>query len=512
MSAATLTRVGAREAVSYERISRFRVKQRDVDTELSRGVDRQWATAQKAAGSLGVELGERFTDNNRSASKYRQREREAFAALLLAIHAGRVSHVFVWLLDRIVRTTEDLDVLLDACELAGTVIVQSATGTVIDPRNPESVLHAKISGAVAEYEAAKMSMRQLNKKADEAKTGRPHGGRRRFGYEPGMLPGELVHEDGTKSAHDGIRTDEADVIREVVAAVIGGATLASQVRMLNARGITTSEGGQWTGGTLGAMLKRAHLAGLRSHKGELYPAKWRAIITEARREQLLAVLGNPERRTHAGANTRKYLLAGVAKCGVCGEVVRGRPMYSSRRDTNGKRATIGRAYVCITGAHVYAPIADVDRAVEEIIVRRLERADTVGRVVPDEDSSQLAALNASAERFRTRLDQIDSDWSAGEISDRTANSRTAKVEEELAAVEAELAELTRSTVTPKQALTGMTGKGARAAWAATADDMGRRAVVVGTLCAVEILPSGRGRKRSDDPADMFRLTWREPSA
>jgi DNA invertase Pin-like site-specific DNA recombinase len=88
-----------------------------------------------------------------------------------AIRDGRVSYVLVWLLDRVIRQTRELDDLLDACRETGTLILQTGTGTIIDADNPDSVAMAKIQGVLAEAEVAKTSKRVRRATAEKARLG-----------------------------------------------------------------------------------------------------------------------------------------------------------------------------------------------------------------------------------------------------------------------------------------------------------------------------------------------------
>ena len=116
--------------------------------------------------------------------------------MLDAVRSGRVTHILVWVLDRVLRDDAVRVALISACRDNGVVIVQSSTGTVIDPNDPDSVFLATILGAVAVLEIEKMSKRIRAFKEARRDAGLPHGGKRWFGYQPGnMVEDEIEAPD-----------------------------------------------------------------------------------------------------------------------------------------------------------------------------------------------------------------------------------------------------------------------------------------------------------------------------
>ena len=97
---------------------------------------------------------------------------------------------------------------------------------------------------------------------------------------------------------------------------------------------------RWSLKTLPKLLAFARISGLRQHEvnGEVteYPAAWPAIIDEATRAALVALLTS--RRRPPASNT--YPLRGVLRCALCGSNLvarpyRGRRHYQCRKDAGG---------------------------------------------------------------------------------------------------------------------------------------------------------------------------------
>jgi DNA invertase Pin-like site-specific DNA recombinase len=453
-------RVATREVVSYERISRFRVNRDGLDTVVSRGVDRQSRDNAACADLLGLgTVARHYTDNNRSASQFATKEREQWNALLAHVRSGSVSHVLVWLFDRAARTTEATEALLAACRVGGALIVQTAGAPVIaDPNSPDDIFRLKLAGLLAEYEVAKMSVRQRRSKAAAAAAGANHGGRRRFGFEPDMAT--LVES-------------EAAAIRYVVARLLAGATLRECALWLNHEGMRGTSGAEFTGPNLRHLVMRPYLAGLRVHQGAVVgQADHAALIPEADHHRLVHLLSDPKRRTNM-SNARRYLLAGLAVCATCGADLRGRPGTKANPDR--------RAYACATGRHCYRAVDDVDMLVTERTVARLERLTAAGSLSLDVDptADELGAVDASLAALAGREADMATAMAVGTLTADAYAAATSAIGAERDRLTERRATLLDAAARPVDVLDGMTGPGAGAAWDAA--DLGTRRAVLDVL-------------------------------
>jgi DNA invertase Pin-like site-specific DNA recombinase len=467
--------------VAYNRISRFREAVGATSVEVTRATDRQEMDANRYAAEAGWSaVDEHYTDTGRSASEYRTKARERFADLLDAVATGQVAVILVWVLDRIVRDPRDLETLMDLCRLHGVRIIQTASGSELDPNNPESILHARISGAVAAYEAAKTSMRQRRRMEAAVAAGAPHGGRRRFGYEPGMAE---------------IREAEASVIRELVTRFLAGESLRSLAKWLTDNGVDTPGAEDrrakgkapavWTGPNLRGMLAGPHLAGLRVHKGAVVgPGSWPAILDMATHEDVVATLNNPDRRPAGAGNARRWLLSGLATCAECGTPVRARPAHTTR-----KGHTIPPSYYCPTGRHVHRRADYVDREVELAVVGRLARYDASGLLADNTDEAEVIRLRdaraALDERYAAYVAEADT------MTPKAYAAATARLEATMAALDVQIAEARATAHTASRVLAEAAGPEAAARWFGKGDragwDLSRKRAIIAELCTVELV-------------------------
>ena len=456
---------------AYARISRDRMG-------AGLGVGRQLSDCHQYAEDHGLTIAREFSDNDLSA--YSGKPRPGYDALVQAMEAGEVTTVVAWHVDRLTRQPAELEHLMEVAQRTGCK-VRTVTAGELDPTSPDGMLMARITGSIAAYESAHKSRRITRKVAQMAADGQPHGGRRRFGYEPGMTA---------------VRESEALVVRDMASRLLGGESLYSLAAWAKAEGITGPEGGHFTGPNLRNLLMRPHLAALRVHRGEVVgDGNWPAIIDRGTHEALVALLSDPTRRTTT-TSARKYLLTGLATCATCGLAVRGRP--------NHKRQ--GRAYACQSGRHVHRDMAAVDLMVSEAVITRLEALDAAGMFVADDELDEVAHLRIQREALAERLDEATTEYAEGNLSLGVMRRVTASVEKELDEVDRQLADAQVAARAPQAALAGMTGRGARAAWEGAS--LGRQRTIVDTLATVQLVGSAPGRKERFDPSRHVVITWR----
>lgn len=433
----------------YVRIS----KDRNDGKGAGLGVARQQedAIAYADRNGLGTSF-EVYDDNDRSGWDP-SIERPGFSRMLADIRAGKLVAVVAWHSDRYTRQPLQLELLWSATKDSGTQLHTVLGGHVT------SALSLRIQGAVSAEESDVKSARISRKHEELAMGGKFHGGRRRFGYSPGM---------------DSIVEEEAWYVRQVAERILAGESLSSLARWLREEGVQTPAGGTWSGPNLGTMMKRPHLAGIRVHHGTQREATWTPILDRATYELVLHVLSDPARRT-SPSNARVYLLAGLATCATCGAHLRGRPL-------TGKP---GRAYACATGRHCHRPVEIVDQVVEDRVVAKLIDLEENGTVVADDQSaSAVAILEVQLEQLGARLKSVTRMFALGQIDEETFAETTPEIQSERERLQLELDTARSAWVRPNETLKGMTGPGAPAAWEAAS--LSRKRAILELLFTIEL--------------------------
>ena len=435
----------SRRAAIYTRISRDR-------EGAGLGVDRQEEDCGKLAADLGWTVATVHADNDLSA--YSGKPRPGYLQLLDDLKAGRADAVLVWHTDRLHRSPAELETYIAVCEPRGIPTVTVRAGP-LDLATPSGRMVARQLGAVARYEVEHMAERQQRARLQAVTDGRWSGGRRPYGY-----------------GADGVTVVEAEaaIVREVAHQVLAGVSLRRLCADLNRRSIPTSTGKRWQQTSLRNVLLRARNAGLMEHRGQVVgPARWPAILDEDTWRAVVSLLGDPARRTQT-SSARRWLLGGLAACGVCGELV----MSSS---------TSGRTiYKCRTGGHVVRDAVKTDAFVGAVIVERLRRPDARDLLVPDR-RTDTAGLHAHDAALRERLDELGQLFADGAIDGRQLREATERIRVQRADLDRQLAATAAGNV-----LAGVADHPDPAAvWARL--DLDRRRAVVQVLAEVTILPA-----------------------
>jgi site-specific DNA recombinase len=445
-----------RRAAIYTRISQDR-------EGAGLGVERREADCRALAERLGWTIVAVHADNDLSA--YSGKPRPGYLALLADLRAGAVDAVICWHTDRLHRSPSELEDYITVCERGG-VPTQTVKAGPLDLATPSGRMVARQLGAVARYEVEHQIERQQRARLQAATAGRWSGGRRPYGYEA----------DGAT-----VIQAEADTLQWAAAQVLAGVSLNAIVAELNTRGARTSTGRPWKPTELSRVLVRPRNAGLMVHRGQVVgPAGWPPILDEGTWRGVCAVLSDPGRRTNT-STARRWLLSGLAVCGVCGD-----PVRSTSAGTVHGRPT-KPAYTCRSGKHVVRDAAEVDRFVEQVILERLSRPDARELLAPDQ-TTDTAALHARDAALRGRLDELGRLYGEDVIDAPQLAQGTAAIRRQREQITAELAAASRGSVLAGVADAPDPAK----VWAGL--DLSRRRAIVDTLATVTILPGRKGRR------------------
>jgi site-specific DNA recombinase len=468
-----------RRALVYTRMSKDRAG-------AGLGIDRQRQDCLELAERLGWRVVGHHSDNDLSA--YSGKPRPGYKALLSDLEGGRADAVVCWHTDRLHRRPVELEHYIEVCEKRG-VMTQTVKAGDLDLTTPSGRMVARMLGSSARYEVEHMIERAQTAKMQAATAGRWKGGRRPFGYEA----------DGMT-----IRESEAAEVRRATDDLLAGMSLHALARDWNARGVTTSTGGQWKPTEVRKLLARPRNAGLMEHRGEIVGAAlWPAIVEEDRWRGVRAMLSDESRRTTTG-NARRWLGGGLYLCGVCGSTLR-----ATTAGTGGKGRGHAPAYRCEAGAHVVRSCEALDQFVETVVVERLSRADASDLPTAPDDAVDLSALHVERLAVQARLRELVDQFTAGILTGQQLQYGTTTLRAQLDDLDRRLADSVQSS-----ALDGVTGPAAAEVWPTL--DLSRRRAIVDTLMTVTVHRTRRGRPPGWKPGEPYfdprgvEVTWDTP--
>jgi DNA invertase Pin-like site-specific DNA recombinase len=460
----------------------------------------QIVACEHVVAARGFELVNTYRDNNVSGYKVRG-EGTAFAQMLSDAHAGRFDVLVVRKLDRLARSLSALEALT-----AAKVAVVTSDGEV-DLTTVNGRLMANVLTSVARAESETKAERRVFANAARRRGGIPTSGRVPHGYK--WVPTKLRQERGSVEAYE-LDPERADDVRRIFEMFLAGVPLGSIARDLNAAGKRTAPykrggvevpGVPFTATTLRRILMSPYYAALLPlppTDGEQRPydqgaitresceaGQWPAIITVAQWEAAKAKLLHPDRRTSPGP-TRRWLLSGLALCGVCD-----RPIHAG----GGEKGV--HSYRCGSMAHFMRRGDPLDAFVERYAVEYI--AKHRGALLEPRERADAAGLSAEVSRLEAALVELGEDRDAGVIDRAEYLRRRPRLASKRDALRRELAQ-----GADRSALEGVVGaEDVLTAWQALT--LGERRAVLGDLFEIRVHSVGRGNRRNM-PADKFAKT------
>lgn len=444
------------------------------------GVARQQADCRALAERKGWTVGDVFIDN--SVSAWGDRRRPEYRRMLAAIKAGEIDAVVVWHLDRLHRRPVELEEFFEVCDGAQVRHLASVTGDV-DLATDDGRFMARILGAVARKESDDKSRRVRRKHLELAEQGKPVGSGRPFGY----LPDRVTVDQA-----------EADLIREAARRVVDGDTVRSIVADWNRRAIPAAKGGRWTQTSLRRVLTAPRVAGMRGLGRDTIVAKavWEPILDEMTWRRVRLIVLDPDRRVNGGFGTR-YLLTGLAVCGLCGHRLIARP-HSQRKPcycctSDPGRGGCGR--IRVSSLHLDDEVAArVVAAYNDNVLLETIR----GQSVPGNDEELLARVADD----EATLDQLARDLANKLLTRSEWLAARQVIERRIGSVRRLLVRRSADTVADRWAGHGVD---LAAAWG-TLNVEQRRAAIAAIVEEIRVNPATPGRGRFEP--SRVRILWK----
>jgi site-specific DNA recombinase len=427
--------------------------------------------------------------------------RPGFREVLDDITTGRVNGLLAEDLDRTVRDPRDLEDLLDACEQTGAS-ARSLTGS----------LTLTNGGTEAERSMARVMVAMANKQSADTARRVAEGRERNWGesYQGGRRPFGYVAAKDTKHLKRTllIVPDESELIVKWADQILNqDVSLKAILREIRQNGVPSASGGEWNGRTLKQVLTKPTVAGLAAHTSKvkdettgeirpvanLKPGPWDAILEQDVWERLCEKLNNPPADANRG-NEPKYLLTGIAKCGICNDGTSVR--------ANGSGTLRGKkGYQCEKVAHIHRNIELVDVWVERNITAYISQNGIDILKPASREEIDTIALRAEAKKLRERKAAQVRMHALGEIDDSDLVTGLRAIRDRLSVIEAQLAQADKPDPIPEFRHHGPT----RQIWASLG--LPRKRAIIRMLVDITMLPTAR-RGPGFDP-DSVRIIVKE---
>ncbi len=390
-------------------------------------VQRQLSDLTAAADSENLTVGRTFADPDRSASRYRRREREEFAELVAHIEAGACQIIGIAEASRGSRDLTEWSGFLDLCRSRNVRIFVSAHDRIYDLRRRRDWRALADEGLDAADESEKISERVRSGKRQGARDGRP-AGKLQFGFtrrydEQGNLI-RTFDEDGNPI--DQVpHSEQGPVVKEIVQRIVDGESCYAISADLNARGILVRSGKPWTGNRLRQVIMSPAYIGRRIYQGQdVGRAAWAPLVDVDLWRRAMAVLSDPKRRVQRGT-ALVHWISGVILCGKC----RKKRLRVLSMGGPGRP----RRVACPCGGIAIAR-DQIEPFIERMILARLSRSDALDALRPSDDAA-AAEADAKIAKLNERLEEHYAESAAGNLSARGLAAVEAAILADIAAVE-----------------------------------------------------------------------------
>ncbi len=381
-------------AVIYTRLSDIGPGGRDTV-----GLDRQQVDCEQFAKHRGFDVVMSFREEGVSAT--RGAKRAQFASMLLYLDAGRADVVLAWRLDRLTRSSRDLERFLDVAQRERITLYLTHDGTEAKPDG--SMLFLRLGAVIAAEESRTIGLRVARSKLERARTGRHTGG--------GPRPYGWTTAEKTKSI-----AAERKMIRELVKRVIAGESCHAIAVDWNERKIASTRGGRWNSSQLYSLVRSPRYAGKvlyqrKSNEPQLFPAGWQSFISAS--DWVLVELELARRANepkNGGFHGRRHLLSGLLVCAGCGYKLLAwkgnseRPaVYMCQRRTEHPERC-GRTTMLMS---------DADLTVAELTLRALRDPVVIVSVASGTGSSAVAKKQGRLRAIEVRRTRLEADVLTG---------------------------------------------------------------------------------------------------
>jgi site-specific DNA recombinase len=435
------------------------------------GVQRQLGDCVALAERIGWEVVARYDDNDVSA--YSGKRRPGFDQMLDDMKAGQFAALIVWHTDRLYRSMKDLERLIDVADASG-VQLKTVQGGDLDLSTSAGRMLGRILGATARQESEHHAERRKAANLQRAAAGQWCAtGNRPYGYTKDGEPLE----------------PEASLLRQAAVDILAGHSLHSIAAAWNSKGYTTTKGAKWSNLHVRRVLTNPRIAALRVHQGRIVGAgSWEPILELDTFRGLTAYLQDPSRKNGL-AFERRYMLSGIARCGLCDQ-----PMYATYPHGRGRRMV----YACRPTAHIARSGALLDEYVEALVLAWFSQPKTRKRLAALLNGGRnvdVKALQAQHEALQARKRELAAKFAKGAIDGDQLDSGTSELNVQQAAIAKVLGAVSRKSPAAKM----LAAEAPRQYWAGCSPDI--RGKIVAEIMTVTVKPAPRGRwfKDRDEP-------------
>lgn len=476
----------ARRVGIYTRISRD-------DEGDALGVARQQQDCERLADLRSWQAVKVYEDNDVSAFK-RNVVRDEFELMLRDLRAGLIDGIVAYDLDRLARQPRDLERLIEIYDERPRLEFATVTNDV-NIGTPDGRTMARIMVAFANKSSHDASRRIKRKHLELAQQGKDSGGPAPYGWRK---------DDRTK-----VDPEAAQAIREAQREILAGVRIGTIRTRWQEQGLGNPREGtkRMAHHHVEHILTNPRLVGYRTYHGEILHGddgrpvmgEWEPINTLEEWEAVCAAIAERKQKEPGKSLARKYLLSGIARCGLCKTKIRGQINQRWKPGSKAARFTYQCSVVNGGCGKVGRTGEPVDRLVAQLVLEEQRARASVTAVPIDQRWPKEA-----------ELEQVHEDIAQLVEAERTKQITVATLLQLLPTKERLRDELKLERARFYKELKQAEAKGEAANL--TIDEFfglpieRQQEIVLHSLSAVIIHPAGRGRRKFDP--SLIDPVWR----
>lgn len=356
----------ARKVGIYTRISRD-------DEGEALGVARQRTDCERLADLRTWQPVKVYEDNDVSAFK-RNVVRDEFELMLKDLKAGLIDGVVAYDLDRLARQPRDLERLIEIFDERPRLEFATVTNDV-NLGSADGRTMARIMVAFANKSSHDTSRRIKRKHLELAQQGKSNGGPAPYGWR--------------KDDRNKVAPEAAQHIRDAQTEILAGVRIGTIRTRWQEQGLGNPRAGtkRMAHHHVEHILTNPRLVGYRTYHGEILHdndgkpvmGEWEPINSVEEWEAVCAAIAERKQAKAGQSLARKYLLSGIARCGLCKAKVRGQVNRKWQPGSKGAQYTYQCSKVnggCGKMARVGEP---VDRLIARLVLKeQREKAQATG--------------------------------------------------------------------------------------------------------------------------------------
>ena len=274
--------------------------------QTEQSIEGQIAAAQKYAGQHGYTIIHVYADR---AMTGRNDDREQFQKMLSDTAMHQFGVILLWKIDRFGRNREEIAFNRYRCKKNGVRVERVAEDV---PDGPEGVILDSVLEGMAEYYSLQLAQNVRRGQRESAKKSMSIGGNKMLGYI--VNPETKRYESDPKTA---------SYVTEIFKRYANGETISEIVAWLNAQGIRTTRGNEFTVNSLHRLLKNEKYTGVYIFHDIRNEGGMPALTDRATFDKVQEMLKVNRRAPARVWSKTEYLLTDKLFCGHCGEMMVG---------------------------------------------------------------------------------------------------------------------------------------------------------------------------------------------